>query len=393
MIEPSLPPACYTEATWFEREQKKIFGELWLLAGLTQQLSEDNAFLTRELAGVSVLVQNLDGELHAFRNSCAHRGMPLQTEEYGVRRLVCPYHGWAYNANGSVRGIPNAKIYNICDEERQRLQLQRYALRTIGNFVFVNLSPDPIPIEEQFSDDLIKLLTEMSVHFDDAVSYTRFDCDYNWKLNFENVLDWNHVQFVHSRTFAPLIELDTTGALAAVGTERSVLFAPGGALADICFHSNLSPNAVIKLKDLSFIERSSMPYTARWYSALLDSSPDPGAFVAAHIFPNINFGSIHGETFYLQQYVPMAAGRTEYHSWVFTSRLRSDVPPQPHLLWGIHHAEKRVIDEDAVLLGALQKALKSARGPGVMGDHESRQQAVGLWYMRALAVADNEGRA
>lgn len=384
MIEPALPPSCYTDPVWFEREQKKIFGELWLLVGLTQQLSEENSFITRELAGVPVLVQRVDGELRAFRNSCAHRGMPVQTEECGTRRLICPYHGWAYNADGSVRGIPNAKVYNICDEERLKLGLRRYALRTIGNFVFVNLASDPIPIEEQFSEDLTKLLSEFSAHFDVAVSYARFGCDYNWKLNFENVLDWNHVQFVHPRTFAPLLELDSAGGLAAVESNVSQLFAPNGALADIHFHNAVSPGQTVELKDVSFIGRSSMPYAPRWYSSLLEASPDPGAFVAAHIFPNVNFGSIHGETFYLQQYVPVAPNRTEYHSWVFTCRLRSDVPPQPHLLWGIHHAEKRVIDEDAVLLNALQKALVSAQHPGVMGDHEGRQQAVGQWYLDKL---------
>lgn len=387
MIEPALPPACYTDPRWFALEQEKIFGRLWLFAGLTQQLREENSFVVRELAGVPVLVQNLGGELRAFRNACAHRGMPLQTTDCGARRLICPYHGWAYNPDGTLRGIPNAAIYNICDEARQGIRLKSYALRTIGNFVFVNLSSEPMPIEQQFSEDLIRLLTEVSPYFDAAVSYARFGCNYNWKLNFENVLDWNHAQFVHAQSFAPLLQFDNGGTFSAVESNESKLFVPGSPLADIRFSGDAPLTGPIALMDVSRIGRSSMPYTPRWFSPLLASPPDRGAFFACNIFPNVNFGSIHGESFYLQQYVPTAPDRIEYHSWVFTSRLRAEVPPQPHLLWGIHHAEKRVIDEDAVLLSTLQKALGSASAVGVMGDHEASLHAMGRWYVEALGGA------
>jgi hypothetical protein len=69
---------------------------------------------------------------------------------------------------------------------------------------------------------------------------------------------------------------------------------------------------------------------------------------------------------------------------VFTTKLKASIPAQPHLLWGIHHAEKRVIDEDAVLLTALQKSLRSSHSVGLMGDHEATLHAMGRWYMQEL---------
>ena len=127
-----------------------------------------------------------------------------------------------------------------------------------------------------------------------------------------------------------------------------------------------------------------MPYAPRWYSGLLENRIDTGAFFACNLFPNANFGSIHGEHFYLQQFVPLSPGEVEFHSWVFTARLKTEVPPLPHLLWGIHHAEKRVLDEDVEILTALQNALKSASQVGIMGDHETPLAAVGEWYMSYL---------
>ncbi|WP_455886683.1 aromatic ring-hydroxylating oxygenase subunit alpha [Pseudomonas rustica] len=392
MIKPLLSPACYTEQAWFEKERKDIFSKLWLLVGLTQQLQAEDSFITRDFSGTPVLVQNIGGELKAFRNACAHRGMPIQTAAQGVRKMVCPYHGWGYRKDGSLRGIPNAAIYGICKAEKDNARLQAYALEVVGNFVFVNLALDPLPIAEQFSSQLLDVMTRSSEHFAPQVSYARFINYYNWKLNFENVVDWNHAQFVHPQTFAPLLNYTQEGAIVEAENAASVLFggeeavfADGGdSEVPVGVVPRIGGAAEVRLNQISFFQRFSMPYAPRWFSPLLALPCDMGAFFACNLFPNVNFGSIHGEHFYVQQYVPISPDAVEYHSWVFTSKLKAGIPVQPHLLWGIHHAEKRVIDEDAVLLTELQKALKSAATVGIMGDHEASLAAVGKWYMQAL---------
>ncbi|WP_250532622.1 aromatic ring-hydroxylating dioxygenase subunit alpha [Caballeronia sp. AZ10_KS36] len=384
MIEPVLPPACYTDQAWFDREQKKIFGELWLLVGLTQQLQDENSFITRNLGGVPVLVQRVDGELRAYRNACAHRGMPIQQADCGKRKLICPYHSWSYNGDGSLRGIPNDKLYKICSSQRSELRLQTFALEVVGNFVFVNLSAEPIPITEQYSSDMLRVLEGISAYFAPEVSYTTFNVDYNWKLNFENILDWNHVSFVHKDTFAPLFDYASDGSQHGASTTASPLFGEGRPLADVEFHSGEIPARPVKLADLSQLRRCSLRYAPHWYSGLFERAADPGAVLHCVLFPNLNFGSIHGEHYYLQQYVPVAPDKFEYHSWVFTTRFKDGTPPQPHLLWGIHHAEKRVVDEDVVLLNALQKSLKSGSPINVLGDHEAPLAAMGTWYMQHL---------
>lgn len=384
MIDPVLPPACYTDRIWFDLEQEKIFKKLWLFVGLDQQLREENDFIARDFSGTPVLVQKIDGQLRAFRNACAHRGMPLQIQYCGNRKLICPYHGWSYRPDGKSRGIPNEKIYNICESKKEDISLERYAICTIGSFIFVNLSVEPLPIEEQFSEDMQTVLREFSRHFAPEISYTSFSGNYNWKLNFENILDWNHAQFVHTQTLAPLLAFEKNGTFSAVQLDESQIFTSNTPLGKVRFSGEIPLTGKIPLQNISRIGRSSMPYPKRWFADLLESPLDRGAFVACHIFPNMNFGSIHGEHFFIQQYVPTAVDRVQYHSWVLTAKLKKDVPAQPHLLWGIHHAEKRVIDEDIVLFQALQKALATALSIGILGDHEASLAAVGLWYMQNL---------
>lgn len=384
MIDPALPPACYTDASWFDLEQEKIFKKLWLFVGLEQQLREENDFIARDFSGTPVLVQKIDGQLRAFRNACAHRGMPLQVQPCGNRKLICPYHGWSFRANGQLRGIPNENIYNICKSKKENISLEKYAVCAIGSFIFVNLSPSPLPIEEQLSEDMQTVLREFSKYFAPEISYSSFPGNYNWKLNFENILDWNHAQFVHTQTLAPLLAFEKNGSFSTALPDHSLIFAPGTPLAQVRFSGNTPLEGKIALKDISRIGRSSMPYTRRWFADLLEQPIDPGAFSACNIFPNMNFGSIHGEHFFIQQYVPVSPGQVEYHSWVLTAKLKKNLPAQPHLLWGIHHAEKKVIDEDILLFHAQQKTLSTASHMGTMGDHEASLAAVGLWYMQNL---------
>lgn len=53
-----------------------------------------------EAGGRKVVVLRLDGVLHAMDGVCPHRGGPLGegTLENGI--LVCPWHGWRFEARG-----------------------------------------------------------------------------------------------------------------------------------------------------------------------------------------------------------------------------------------------------------------------------------------------------
>jgi nitrite reductase/ring-hydroxylating ferredoxin subunit/Fe-S cluster biogenesis protein NfuA len=60
-----------------------------------------------------ILIINLDGRLSAFRNACAHQGLPLDggllDPESGT--LTCPWHGFCYDAgSGECLTAPQAQL-------------------------------------------------------------------------------------------------------------------------------------------------------------------------------------------------------------------------------------------------------------------------------------------
>jgi nitrite reductase/ring-hydroxylating ferredoxin subunit/Fe-S cluster biogenesis protein NfuA len=63
--------------------------------------------------GVSVLVVNIGGQLRAYRNACAHQGMPLDrgTLDPDSGELTCPWHGWCFDVtSGECLVAPQAQL-------------------------------------------------------------------------------------------------------------------------------------------------------------------------------------------------------------------------------------------------------------------------------------------
>lgn len=68
-----IPPQRYSGEANHAEEAARVFRRCWMFVGFTDDLRNDNDFITADIAGTSVLVQNFDGELRAYHNVCTHR--------------------------------------------------------------------------------------------------------------------------------------------------------------------------------------------------------------------------------------------------------------------------------------------------------------------------------
>jgi phenylpropionate dioxygenase-like ring-hydroxylating dioxygenase large terminal subunit len=79
----------------------------WLCAGRADALPDPGDYLTMEIAGEPVIIlRDRDGALRGMSNVCRHRMSTLLEGRGNVRSIVCPYHAWTYNLDGSLRGAP-----------------------------------------------------------------------------------------------------------------------------------------------------------------------------------------------------------------------------------------------------------------------------------------------
>ena len=57
-----------------------------------------------------ICVANVNGEIHAMENTCLHRGGPLGQGVIEAGKVICPWHGWAWDPKTGQAGPPDAKI-------------------------------------------------------------------------------------------------------------------------------------------------------------------------------------------------------------------------------------------------------------------------------------------
>jgi phenylpropionate dioxygenase-like ring-hydroxylating dioxygenase large terminal subunit len=86
-----------------------------------------------------------DGVVRAFHNLCRHRGARVVDGVQGSCRgaIVCPFHGWVYNLDGTLRGASRPESFGGI--ERDRFHLKSIEMELFHGFIFLRFEPGPQP--------------------------------------------------------------------------------------------------------------------------------------------------------------------------------------------------------------------------------------------------------
>jgi len=193
----TIPAAWYVHSGIAALERERVFGRTWQVVARADQLKDAGQFVTAELAGEPLLiVRGSDGQLRGFYNVCRHHAAAVATEAHGTTNIFrCPYHGWSYGLDGSLKGAP--EFEGVCDFDRSQNGLVPLRVETWEQFVFANLDLNAVPLAE-FLGALVKRFAPLnigSLHFFERRTYT-LNC--NWKVFVDNYLDGGyHVPHLH----------------------------------------------------------------------------------------------------------------------------------------------------------------------------------------------------
>ena len=203
------PSSAYTDPGRYAKEQEVLFRGRPQFVGLTGECAKPGAYLTAELGGVPIaVIRQADGSLRAFVNACRHRGATLLAGkgEGGMRRVVCPYHGWTYENDGKLVQRPAAAggfdDLGISCDLHQRAVAEKYGL------IFVHpTSTAPFDVDTVLcgaEDEIADYGLADYVHVE-----TRFNTwKMNWKLFLDTFTEAYHIRFLHKNTIAPYFACD-----------------------------------------------------------------------------------------------------------------------------------------------------------------------------------------
>ncbi|HJQ84456.1 MAG TPA: aromatic ring-hydroxylating dioxygenase subunit alpha [Candidatus Binatia bacterium] len=334
--------AHYTSPERLAREQEKIFATSWQLAGRTDDLAAPGDWLTCEIAGESVLVVNAGSAgLRAHHNVCRHRGRELLgTWSCGrAKNVQCPYHGWTYELDGRLRGVPDAETFP--DLDRAALGLRPVELEVWRGFVFVRLTPGGAPLLEHLEG----LDAVLPAAFEPAVLVARrtFELEANWKTVVEAFIETNHVASLHPRVGKGLRFAET-------------------AVAHFPRHS-LTVVPTVRAAD--WTERQARDWTA-WVT-------DPSTSeIHYSIFPNLTVHLFALGLTFLFRYLPDRRDpeRTRLDVWTWMRVREGETPPAP---MSMPEAMGQVFQQDYDNIAMVQRGVRSRAFDGPrLNVYESR---------------------
>ena len=154
-----LPGWAYFSQELFELECETLFKTHWQFVCHVNEAADIGAYVTYDVAGERALViRGHDGILRAFHNLCRHRGSRIVPDARGVcnKAMVCPYHGWAYNLDGRLRGIANRDTFPPMQAEKWGLK--PLEMEIWNGLVFIRFQAGPQPavaeILARFDDEI-----------------------------------------------------------------------------------------------------------------------------------------------------------------------------------------------------------------------------------------------
>jgi choline monooxygenase len=352
-----IPPGSYFDPDVYQKEAAEIFSKCWMFVGFTDDLGQADDFITAEIAGTSVVVQNFGGELRALHNVCTHRFSKLQLEPCGNRKLNCPFHGWTFNRDGALIGVPgNAEFFGFDKAAKEKLALKRFEVATRGRFVFVRLTPGG-PSLDEFLGDYGPVLDHFSALYTDRIAEDTIPWASNWKIGVETVLEIYHVEATHPETFKKYA--------------KKVW---------ICSYEKEHSRGVGHLSDSS----------AAWWESVqaklaLPRSEQFQNYDHFFIFPNLAIGLNNGYLLSVQTYDPKGVDACGLHFRLF---LGETGKPQTRggavrkaVEENLTGFNVTVLNEDRVVGEACHAGAKQMAAPAVMGWCEERIHAFhAAWF-------------
>tara|TARA_B110000014_G_C20108368_1_gene583312 strand:- start:682 stop:2040 length:1359 start_codon:yes stop_codon:yes gene_type:complete len=197
----TIPIERYISQEFHNLEVEKLWKKVWQMACHEDDIPDVGDYFTYEIADLSFLiVRTKEDTFKAYVNACLHRGRLLR-ETHGKRatELRCPFHGWAWNLDGTIKEIPCQWDFPHVDPEEE--SLPEVQVGQWGGFIFIN----PDSNAESF-DSFAGTLGE---HFSSWPLERRYKEAHvskilrcNWKVAQEAFMEAYHVVATHPQILA-----------------------------------------------------------------------------------------------------------------------------------------------------------------------------------------------
>ncbi|MEO1043619.1 MAG: aromatic ring-hydroxylating dioxygenase subunit alpha [Pseudomonadota bacterium] len=204
----ALDPYFYKSSLVYQKEIEHILFRSWIYAAHISEIPNKGDYVLFKMGVDSIIVvRDREGEIRAHANTCRHRGARLCDQDKGrVSTLVCPYHAWTYNLDGTLRSARFMEAYKGFDKADYSLKSVRVTVYM--GLIFINCDPEA----EDFSAPLAAIKEPLGAYDLENAKIARkttYKIDANWKFCLENYLECYHCGPAH-KDYAKMHTLQDT---------------------------------------------------------------------------------------------------------------------------------------------------------------------------------------
>lgn len=200
----------YENADLFTEEMEKIFTKTWVWVAHESEVPEKGSFKLSWVGTQSVIVsRDRKGEIHVLANRCRHRAATVCEVKKGkTSSFQCPYHGWGYALDGSLRALPHPEEYGE-DFDKSKYGLKSLRTEMYQGMIFATFNDEIEPLVDFLgpAKKWIDLFMKQGGGYPvTTLGEHQFSFPGNWKIQLENTTDAYHFPIVHKSFLQSLDE-------------------------------------------------------------------------------------------------------------------------------------------------------------------------------------------
>ncbi len=207
-----LAARIFVDQDIYREELQRVFARSWLFVAHESEVPRPGNFVTRSMGEDPVIVwRGADGVVRVLLNVCRHRGRRVCNEDMGQAvKFQCPYHGWTYDLQGQLVGVPFLEAYEggLDVARHGLLEVPRVAMR--HGLIFASWAEDGPTLDEYLGPLgwVFDLLFGRSEAVEVVGPPMRWVAGANWKLAAANFAgDGHHLFTTHG--FRTALNLET----------------------------------------------------------------------------------------------------------------------------------------------------------------------------------------
>lgn len=413
----------YFSREYMQKEWDRLWTRSWLIAGVTADLGKVGDYFLFNIGDESIIVTLTEDGVRAFYNVCSHRGARLLSEERGNRKvIVCPFHSWSFNNDGSLRRITDEETF------RPEVVAHRPGLKAVhcevhAGIVFINMCEGEAPPLAEAIGLPEGYLEAYRIDRMKVVRHVRSEWGANWKVGVEAFYESYHLHAVHPETRGVMGDLNVQYDLYPNGASRMIvpLGQPSPRAADqttvneglkaMLSDAGIDPTGfdgtaadvrrAIQQAKRERSDRLGLEYERFTDGQLSDSW-------ATGIFPNVQIGC-HPEAVFLMRFIPHETDPERFYYDTMTLMLPAEdpdycppdwmgLPEDTDVTGAVRPATEYytleedpqlglVLSQDASLLPVVQQGMRSRGFSGQLwGEQEQRLRHFHVELERRLAA-------